>query len=153
MKAALQLAKERRQRRAKYRQQVQSMVGVWLINKGFSEFGAGHYTHAEEHVTRHIGFQKTSGGLLRVLCHVSSQGPTTEGRIVGPVSDLYGGPDSPNGKKYSFGHFASDESVSKSVNAYCDYLADVVLPWLVENSRASTIKGHQSALAPINVRE
>lgn len=72
--------------------------------------------------------------------------------ISGPVSDPYGCPNSPNGKKYNFRLFRfSDETYDRCAHNISAWVEEVAIPWFKSNPQAewSALPWPNKPLEPI----
>jgi len=118
------------------RDEVLRRVGVWLKEMGFQRAGAGHYTKDASNRIWHIGFQKMSSGYnVRVMCHVANEDGGDS--VMGPWSDAYECPNSPNGKKYMLCWNTGEADIARCAQEYCRYIDEVVIAWFKQNSPRS----------------
>jgi len=123
---------QRDQAMRKARDQILKRVSTWLTAHGFKRAGQGHFTKALGDRTCHIGFQKLSSGRnVRVMCHISGAESNSES-VQGPWSDKFGGPDSPNGRRYNFGWSTREPDMASCTGEYCSFIKDVVFKWFEE---------------------
>ncbi len=116
------------------RDEILRRVGTWLSGVGFQRAGAGHYTRMADDLVWHIGFQKLSScRSVRIMCHISNRDVSSDS-VMGPWSDPYACPNSPNGKKYSFGWSTREVDIAKCAEEYCRYINDVVMQWFKQNA-------------------
>ena len=126
--------KERDAAMRKARDEILLRVRSWLLEQGFVTAGSGHFTRPFNGWLGHVGFQKhRSGRNVRILCHIDLNDAAGT-RMIGPISDLYERPNSPNGKKYHFGWSTRDSDIEGCANEYCRYISDVVVVWLANPS-------------------
>ncbi|XZE52550.1 hypothetical protein SH139x_004251 [Planctomycetaceae bacterium SH139] len=122
--------KERDAAMRKARNAILKNVGVWLVEQGFAKAASGHFTRRYSDWIGHVGFQKHSSGRnVRVMCHAEMT-DAVQSRILGPLSDAYERPNSPNGTRYNFGWSTREQDMARCKDEYCRYLRDVVLEWL-----------------------
>lgn len=111
------------------RDEVLRRVGIWLKEKGFQRAGVGHYTQVSANLVWNIGFQKMGSGYnVRVMCHVHNKDDISQ-PMMGPWSDLYECPNSPNGKKYVLRWNTGEADIARCAKEYCDYINEVVIEW------------------------
>lgn len=124
--------KERERALRAARDEILARVEAWLGLRNFKRAGAGHFTRPEHGLLCHIGFQKhRNGRAVRVMCYVTRD-VDTQPSAIGPTSDAYERPGSPNGKKYNFAWSTRANDIARCVDEYCKYLDDVVLGWFSE---------------------
>jgi len=66
------------------------------------------------------------------MCHINNRDECGDS-VIGPWSDPYTCPESPNGKKYSFGWSTREVDIARCAEEYCRYINEVVINWFKEN--------------------
>ena len=122
--------KERDAAMRRARDEILVRVHRWLLEQGFVTAGAGHFTRRYSGWLGHVGFQKLrSGRNVRIMCHIDLDDAAGT-RMIGPISDLYERPNSPNSTRYHFGWSTGDSDIERCSTEYCRFISDVVMVWL-----------------------
>lgn len=120
------------------RDQMLRMVAQHLTKIGFMVVGSDDFKREIDGQVLHVCIQNhTSGRNIRVISHATRK-DSPETSIVGPWSDAYTRPDSPNGIRYNFHWTARDEDVARCAGEYCRFIADVLIDWFLNLNRSQS---------------
>ena len=99
-----------------------------LVEIGYSATSPSRFTRTDNNSTYVIELQKKrSGPQFRVWCKRGM--PNDEKLKLGPHSDPFETPNSPNGRKYNLGYHLSPDTYKRCSDEICAFVEEVAEPW------------------------
>ena len=132
--------------KTKAKRHVMKIVEPFLINNGFTKSSTTEYLIPLRDMEGRLLFQvPTFAPFYRLSLSIEhpSQSP-----ILGPNSDSYAAPNSPNGIRYNFRFHLSPDTYERCASNITQWITDVAIPWF-HNPRSRTSQRTQQLSARV----